>query len=132
MIDIMFNSDRFNLSAVRADFINDCCFGEDLSEWLVEHLPSAGIEADIICMEDFGWANLAVYQGASYLMCVAGHSDGNPARPDQGEWHITLQRKRGFLDKLLGRNRTAASDPIVAQVKEVLEGAGFEDVTVNA
>jgi len=132
MIDITFKSDRFNLSVVGADFTNDCCFGEDLSEWLVAHLPAAGIEADIICMEDFGWANLAVYRGASYLMCVSGNSDEDPTRPDQGEWHVMLERQRGFLDKLLGRNRIDVSDPIVAKISEALRDADFEGVTVNA
>ena len=42
IIDITCRTDRFNLSVVGADFINDCCFGEDFSRWLVGALRAAG------------------------------------------------------------------------------------------
>ena len=71
IVDITCNTDRFNVSVVGSDFINDCCFGEDFSKWLVSPLLESGVDADVICMEDFGWANQAEYRGASYLMCVA-------------------------------------------------------------
>lgn len=132
MIDITFETEQFNLSVVGADFINDCCFGEDLSNWLATALPSVGVEADLICMEDFGWANLATYQAASYLMCVAGNSDEDPARPNYGEWHVMLERSRTFWQKLLGKNRIEESDPIVDAIAHVLRGAGFEDVEIQA
>ncbi|MEQ1525200.1 MAG: hypothetical protein ABL911_00430 [Gallionella sp.] len=61
-IDVTCKTDRFNLSVVGEDFINDCCFGEDFSNWLVAALESVGVEADLICMEDFGWANLAAFE----------------------------------------------------------------------
>lgn len=132
MIDITFRTDRFNLSQVGADFINDCCFGEDLSRWLVAQLPSAGIAADVICMEDFGWANQAEFGGALYLVCVAGNSDEDPARLDYGQWHVMVERRRTFTQKLLGRNRMTASDPVVARIAQVLRDAGFESVEVDA
>ncbi|WP_202840746.1 hypothetical protein [Luteimonas saliphila] len=131
MIDITFKTDKFNLSVVGSDFINDCCFGEDLSNWLASELPSTGVTADIICMEDFGWANLAEYQGASYLMCVAGNSDEDPANPNYGEWHVMLERGRTFMQKLLGKNKIASSDPIVGRVAQVLRDAGFANVAVE-
>lgn len=132
MIDITFRTDKFNLSVVGSDFINDCCFGEDLSRWLVSELPSAGIVADIVCMEDFGWASQAECQGASYLMCVAGNSDEDPANPDHGEWHVMLERERTFMQKLLGRNRISPSDPIVGKVVRLLREAGFAKVAVES
>jgi hypothetical protein len=71
-VDITFKTDRFNLSVVGEDFINDCCFGEDFSNWLVKALEGVDVDADLICMEDFGWANAGAYRGVSYLICVAG------------------------------------------------------------
>ncbi|MCL2635150.1 MAG: hypothetical protein FWD50_00770 [Betaproteobacteria bacterium] len=132
IIDITCKTDRFNLSVAGPDFINDCCFGEDFSKWLTEALTAAGVHADVICMEDFGWANQAEHQGASYLMCVGGNSDGEANRPNYGEWHVTLERRRTFMQKLLSENKASASDPIVGKVIEVLQAAGFADVTVDS
>jgi hypothetical protein len=53
IVDITCKTDRFNLSVVGADFINDCCFDEDFSKWLVSALSEAGVRVDVICMEDF-------------------------------------------------------------------------------
>jgi hypothetical protein len=131
IIDITCKIDRFNLSVVGSDFINDCCFGEDFSKWLVEALTAAGVTADVICMEDFGWANQAEYQRTSYLMCVAGNCDDDPTRPNYGEWHVMLERHRTFMQKLLGQNKASASDPIVGKVVEVLRATGFASVTVE-
>ncbi|QNP40623.1 hypothetical protein [Lysobacter solisilvae (ex Woo and Kim 2020)] len=132
IIDITCRTDRFNLSIVGPDFINDCCFGEDFSRWLVAALPAAGVQADVICMEDFGWANQAEYQGITYLMCVAGNSDEDPQRPNQGEWHVMLERQRSFAEKLLGRNRISRDDAIVDRVVATLREAGYADVSVEA
>lgn len=131
IIAVTCKTDRFNLSVVGPDFINECCFGEDFSKWLVDTLATVGVDADVICMEDFGWANQAEYQGASYLMCVAGNSDEDPGRPNYGEWHVMLERHRTFKQKLLGQNRISVSDPIVDKVAEVLRAAGFADVAVE-
>jgi len=130
-IDVTCKTDRFNLSVVGPDFINDCCFGEDLSKWLVSALSDIGVDAKVICMEDFGWSNQASYQGISYLMSVAGNSDEDPTRPDFGQWHIMLERHRTFFEKLLGKNEMTAADPVVGMVVQVLKSAGFSDVTVE-
>jgi len=131
IIDITCKTDRFNLSVVGSDFINDCCFGEDFSTWLVSALSEAGVDAGVICMEDFGWANQATYQGVSYLMCVAGNSEEDPGRPNYGEWHVMLERHRTFAQKLLGKNKGSSTDPIVGKVAQVLRAAGFADVAVE-
>ncbi len=113
-----------------SDFINDCCFGEDFSKWLVAALEAQGVAADLICMEDFGWANSAEYQGVSYLMCVGGTSDEDRDRPNFGMWHVMLERHRTLTDRLFGRNKTARSDPIIEKVAAVLRAAGFADVEI--
>jgi hypothetical protein len=131
IIDITCKTDRFNLSVVGSDFINDCCFGEDFSKWLVLALSEAGVPADVICMEDFGWANQAEHQATSYLMCVAGNSKEDSSRPNYGEWHVMLERNRTLAQRLMRKNKTAKSDPIVGKVTLVLRSAGFSDVAVE-
>ncbi|AYN96968.1 hypothetical protein EAW52_25075 [Pseudomonas sp. LTJR-52] len=131
IVDVTCKTDRFNLSVVEPDFINDCCFGEDFSKWLVSALFEAGVSTDIICMEDFGWANQTEYQGTSYLVCVAGNSKGDLSRPNYGEWHVMLERHRTFMQKLLGKNKISANDPFVGKVVQALRAAGFANVEVK-
>ena len=131
IVNISCKTDRFNLSTEQEDFINECCFGEDFSQWLVDALTAAGTNAEVICMEDFGWANWAEHQGIRYLVCVAGLWDGNEARPNYGEWRVMLERRRTLVQKLLGNNRTSTSDPIVGKIVQLLKASGFEGVTVE-
>ncbi len=131
-IDVTGKTDRFNLSVVGEDFINDCCFGEDFSKWLVKGLSAVGVVANVICMEDFGWSNQATFNGATYLMCVAGNSDEDTDRPNYGTWHVMLERHRTFKDKIFGKNKALATDPIVDKVVQLLRTGGFSEVTVDA
>ena len=131
LIDIHFTTDRFNLSVVDPTFINDCCFGEDLSRWLVTALCQRGIEAAVICMEDFGWANEASYNGHTYLLCVAGASDEDSEHPNRGEWHIMLERKRTWLEVLQGKAKITPDDPVVQQVLALLQAEGFAELAVE-
>ena len=131
IIDITFKTARFNLSVVGSDFINDCCFGEDLSQWLVEALNVKHIDAGVICMEDFGWANYAKYDGVDYLICVAGSPDESPDQPNMGEWHVMLERKNSFIQKLLGKKKDCKSVTFANTVIDILKEAGFSDVQIE-
>lgn len=131
IVDVTCKTDRFNLSVVGSDFVNDCCFGEDFSDWLVSALLKEGVQADVLCMEDFGWANVATFEGASYLVCVAGATEGHSDRPNFGEWRVMLERRCTLIQKILGKNEISVSDPLVGKVKHVLEAAGFTDVAIQ-
>jgi hypothetical protein len=131
IVNLTSKTDRFNLSVVGADFINDCCFGEDFSGWLVSALSNEGVDAGVLCMEDFGWANFANFEGASYLMCVAGAIEGDTGRPNFGEWRVMLERRRTLFQKIFGKNKISVSDPLVEKVKYVLQSAGFTDVAIQ-
>ena len=131
IIDITFKTALFNLSVVGSDFINDCCFGEDLSQWLVEALNVKHIDAGVICMEDFGWANHAKYDGVDYLICVAGSPDESPDQPNMGEWHVMLERKNSFIQKLLGKKKDCKSVTFANTVIDILKEAGFSDVQIE-
>jgi hypothetical protein len=132
IIDITCRTDRFNLSVVGPDFINDCCFGEDFSHWLVGALRTSGVDASVLGMEDFGWSNQATLDGTTYLVCVAGNSDDMEGNPDRGEWHVMLERKRSLMERLTGEGKTSATDPLVRRIARVLMEAGLVDVGVEA
>jgi len=129
-IDITCKTDRFNLSVIGEDFINDCCFGEDFSAWLVEELNGKGLKADVICMEDFGWANQVILNEQVYLLCIAGNSDELPDNPNYGEWHVMLEKKRKLKEIILGRNKDNKEEAIYSILKEILISNGFECVKI--
>ncbi len=129
-IDITCKTDRFNLSVIGEDFINDCCFGEDFSIWLVEELNDKGLKADVICMEDFGWANQVTLNEQVYLLCIAGNSDKLPNNPNYGEWHVMLEKKRKLKEIILGRNKDNKEEAIYSILKEILISSGFECVKI--
>ena len=131
IVTITCSTDQFNLSVVGADFINDCCFGEDFSRWLVAALGSQGVEADVVCMEDFGWANTAMVAGASYLMCVGGVVDGDSSHPNRGQWRVMLERDRTLMDRLLGKNKISAADPLVQKIAHILTAAEFDQIEIE-
>ena len=129
-IDITCKTDRFNLSVIGEDFINDYCFGEDFSIWLVEELNDKGLKADVICMEDFGWANQVTLNEQVYLLCIAGNSDELPNNPNYGEWHVMLEKKRKLKEIILGRNKDNKEEAIYSILKEILISSGFECVKI--
>ena len=52
--DLIFSTDRFNLSQPREYFINDCCYGDDAARWFVEQLRSRGLTVTEPDQEDWG------------------------------------------------------------------------------
>lgn len=65
---LLFRTNRFNLSKVQSHFINPCCFGEDLAQWLREKLSERGIRADGPYQEDRGWELVAKAGGQRYYV----------------------------------------------------------------
>ncbi len=128
--DFLFETNRFNLSQVRPHFINDCCFGEDVAEWLSANLAEAGFTTIAPAQEDWGWYTEASRDGRSYFIAIGGNAAEGAADPNEGEWRIGLDRHRTLMDKLRGRNRMTRDDPIVGVVRAILEQQpDFRNVT---
>ena len=117
-LHILFRSNRFNLSKVGEHFINPCCFGEDLAAWLRPKLAVKNIETATPNQEDWGWELPAKCEGDFYYLCVSGNAD-NPGN-DEGEWRIVVEKRRSIWERLTGRGKIAADDPLVRLVEETL------------
>jgi hypothetical protein len=76
-IDILFRTNRFNLSRAGEHFINPCCFGEDVTSWLRPKPIEQGIEVSRVGQEDWGWYLFASNRASRYLVGFGGNSDGH-------------------------------------------------------
>ncbi|AIE84544.1 hypothetical protein [Fimbriimonas ginsengisoli] len=112
-IDILFRTDRFNLSDEKPHFINPCCFGEDMLEWLRNRMIERGATVGEPIQEDWGWCEEVFLGGISYLLGVGGNSDEEAGQPNLGEWRLMVTRQRSVTDKLFGRNKEAGPLPDV-------------------
>jgi|SRR5215472_6492574 len=115
---ILFRSNHFNLSKVAEHFINPCCFGEDLAVWLRPKLDAKNIETAPPYQEDWGWELPVKMESSSYYLCMSGNAD-NPGN-DEGEWRIIVEKRRSIWERLRGRGKIAADDPLVRLVEDIL------------
>lgn len=125
-VDILFSTARFNLSKVGSNFINDCCFGEDLVAWLRDKMFSAGHTADEPYQEDWGWEVEFRRDSQKYFVGASGISDQDPVRPDYGEWRVFVEHRRSLKDRLLQRTH---DNRLSAEIERLLAAqADFENV----
>jgi hypothetical protein len=117
---ILFRTDRFNLSKVGEHFINPCCFGEDLAEWLRTVLMGRGLTVGQPYQEDWGWELPATCGTEAYYLCMSGNSDESSTNKDEGEWRIIVEKKRTIGQRLRGAGKITTEDRMIKTVEEVL------------
>ncbi|MBC7858847.1 MAG: hypothetical protein H7Z39_08720 [Burkholderiaceae bacterium] len=119
--DILFDTERFNLSEVKAHFINPCCFGEDLAIWLREKLLANGAAAIEPGQEDWGWHFEARLGDDAYFIGIGGAAEESPLHPNLGEWRIMIEKHRSLWEKLSGQNKTSFHDAIFNKIRGIIE-----------
>ena len=119
--DILFDTNRFNLSEVKSHFINDCCFGEDVAVWLRERLTALGMAVIEPDQEDWGWYIEATHQGKSYFIGVGGHPQEGALDKNEGEWRIIVEKHRSLRDKLTGKNKLMPDEEILSVIRSIVE-----------
>ena len=117
---ITFKTGRFNLSKVGENFINPCCFGEDVAAWLRRKLTERNIRTREPHQEDWGWELPAQSGDQSYYLCMAGNADDPATNPDDGEWGIIVEKTRTMWQRLTGSAKIAADDPMLLMIEEIL------------
>lgn len=118
---IRFNTKKFNTTEVKAHFINEICFGEDLAKWLGEKLDKLGYMVTIPDQEDWGWYMHANKDEVKYFFCFGVASD-ETGRVADGEWVVAIEKKRSFWNKLLGKDQLSGNDEIIQEIINVLKG----------
>jgi hypothetical protein len=118
--DLLFETNRFNLSEVKDHFINSCCFGEDLALWLRGKLLEAGLKVIEPGQEDWGWYIETEFNGSNYFLGVGGNADES-GNANQGEWRVMVEKHRSLWEKITGKNEMVDSDPLLKMVVDILE-----------
>jgi hypothetical protein len=127
--DILFETNRFNLSEVKDHFINPICFGEDVAAWLRGKLVERGIPTIEPGQEDWGWYVESTLGDSVYFIGIGGNPDELSRDPNYGEWRIIVEKHRSLWQKLRVRNATPGDEPMIAVIREILEREGdFENV----
>lgn len=81
---VTFESTAFNMTEPRNYFINPCCFGDDVAEWLIRELSKQGMGTDEKPgQEDFGW--YLNFEAGGYRPHVC---DRTSAKWRNGSWHL--------------------------------------------
>lgn len=118
--DVLFSTDRFNLSEPRDYFINDCCYGDDAARWLVAQLRARGLTATDPDQEDWGWYFDVRWADARYFIGVGGNAEEETMAGNQGEWRLIVEKHRSLWQKLTGANKLAADDPLLHLLDEII------------
>lgn len=114
---VTFESSAFNTTVPKDYFVNERCFGDDLTRSMRERLHVAGLHAEEPGQEDFGWYLPFTAGTTAYLWIVT-------YRPcdcsDPGTWIGWIER-RG-LYALLRRTSTVRAEAVEA-IHDTLSGA---------
>ena len=119
--DILFRTNRFNVSDPRPYFINECCFGDDAANWLRLELIEHKVEVQEPYQEDWGWEMFATCRGTSYFLGLGGLLDNSAPTPNYGEWRVMISKVRSIKDKLTGRNKMTSDEGILVIVEDILK-----------
>jgi hypothetical protein len=119
--DLLFETDRFNLSEVKDHFINASCFGEDVARWLRGKLNESGLKVIEPDQEDWGWYIEAELGESHYFIGIGGNADESSNNPNQGEWRIMIEKHRSVWEKLSGKNKMSDKDEMMGLICKVIE-----------
>lgn len=112
-------ADFVDSPAERSQRINEDIGGAALASWLSAQMQSADFKVKGPWPEDHGWDFDIVAGNASYI-CVCTIEDGT----DEREACVQIVRRTSFVDRLFGRKRLSADDPVLSAVLTILEARG--------
>ena len=131
-IHLLFNSDRFNLSKARRNFINPGCFGQDMAKWLSDRLRDEGAVVTKPDQEDWGWYFYAQLRKTKYFVGISGFSTDLKGKPNFGEWRIMPERSRGVWGLISRAKRMDVDDDLLRLLQQILKSeAGIQRVRLS-
>ena len=115
---ISFTTTRFDITDEKPNPINPIA-GQSVLLWLREELLKAQYRVTEPETEDWGWYVDVEGADASYL--VGASADAAEPAPEV-EWVVQVHKNRSMKDKVLGRNKMTADDPLFALVEKIVRG----------
>jgi hypothetical protein len=115
MVDIVFETPRFNLSEPRENR-----FGLDVLEWLSPKLESHGAQTQRKYPDIEGWEMEVEHSGTIYLINASGIRREGASSQNDGLWRITVTKRRTILDRALGKKRMSKTDPLLWMIESAL------------
>ena len=126
---VSFRTARFDVRAEDRNPTNPIA-GQSVLNWRRVELGKAKYTATEPDTEDWGWYIDVQGEGVSYL--VGASADAEGTTPDV-EWVIQVHKHRSLKDKLLGRNKIAADDPLVVLIAGLVRAdPQFSDISVES
>ncbi len=120
---VTFESAAFNMTEAKDYFINPCCFGDDLAEWLPDELRRVGIVADEKPgQEDFGWYLNFEVAGIGHTLLIGHRPTGET---EAGTWIAWLERKRGLIGSLLGGRKRGVQPSAAEAIHRILANSSM-------
>jgi hypothetical protein len=120
---ILIETDAFEHREVKPHFINSCCFGEDLAEWLRQKLARLGdgLKISEPVQEDYGWGLWLRTERTSFWVAISYVGNGPTEEPAQ--WVISVAPDYGLsiLKRLFAKPRTGELAQIRKQIQGVIQ-----------
>ncbi len=118
---VTFESSAFNMTEPKEYFINPCCFGDDVANWLISELRKRGMKTDEKPgQEDFGWYLNFEVTGVGHTFVIGHRPTGNS---EQGTWIGWLERNRGFIPSLFGGRKRDIYASAVEAIHKILSSS---------
>ena len=114
---INFKTSRFDVTKEPKNRFNPIA-GHSVLMWLRGELEKAQYKTTEPDAEDWGWYMDAHGHDVSYM--VGASADAEAASAGDVEWTIQVHRHRTAKDKILGRNKMSADDPLAALIEQIL------------
>ena len=124
MYSIHFETNQFNTTEIGEHFINDCCFGEDLMQWVKERKDPIGFHVQYDGQEDWGWYIACEFNSRRYTL-------GFGYIPDDITCYIFVEKHRTLKEKLFGKAKIAENDPLLIAIFEYLKTSPFDNVRLE-
>ena len=118
---VTFESTAFNMTEPKDYFINPCCFGDDVAEWLILELRKRGMRTDEKPgQEDFGWFLNFEAAGVGHTFVIGHRPTGES---EVGTWIGWLERKRRLIGSIVGGRRRGIQASAAQAIHQILTGS---------
>lgn len=116
---VTFRSGAFNRTEVKENFINECCFGEDLARWLIPRFTDARLTVESEpCQEDWGWEVFVTCNGKKFFIGIGQYElDGEMG------WLCFVESRLPFFKKWVGATDASEQQQVCAAFHAILASA---------